>query len=49
MSQMNFADVFNLARETADTASDGILSGEWYDTAAAGQLPVCAGTKPDTA
>ena len=31
------------------TASDGILSGEWYDTAAAGQLPVCTGTKPDTA
>ncbi|MCS5874487.1 hypothetical protein LN650_31440 [Klebsiella pneumoniae subsp. pneumoniae] len=33
----------------AGTASDGILSGEWYDTAAAGQLPVCTGTKPDTA
>jgi hypothetical protein len=31
------------------TASDGILSGQWCDTTATGQLPVCAGTEPDTA
>lgn len=31
------------------TASDGILSGQWCDTTATGQLPVCAGSEPDTA
>ncbi len=40
---------YHAANRRRGTASDGILSGKWYDTAAAGQLPVCTGTKPDTA
>lgn len=43
------ASQLSAANRRRGTASDGILSGEWYDTAAAGQLPVCTGTKPDTA